>query len=319
MVARESKAMTSPAAPLIAPGSTKDPGSGGVLLGASAYLIWGGLPLFLRFLSGTPPLQIVAHRVVWSLLLLAAAALLFGKLGGLATVLRRPRLLGLLCVSAALIASNWTIYAWAVLNHHVIETSLGYFINPLLSVLLGVAFLKERLRRAQLIAVAIAGAGVAVMAAAQGAALWIPLSLAFTFGLYGLVRKIAPVDAFTGLTIETALIAPVAIAMLWWSAQMGEAAWGTSPSRDMLLVASGPITAAPLLLFAAAAKRLRLATLGLLQYIAPTLQFLQGWLLFGERLTAIHLVTFGCIWTGLAIYALDGVRSARAPAPLPPE
>ena len=292
---------------------------GGVLLGASAYLIWGGLPLFLRLLSDTPPLQIVAHRVVWSLLLLGAVALLFGKLGGLATVLRRPRLLGMLCVSAALIATNWTIYAWAVINHHVIETSLGYFINPLLNVILGVVMLKERLRPAQLVAVAIAGAGVAVMGATQGAALWIPLSLAFSFGLYGLVRKIAPVDAFTGLTIESALMAPFAVTLLWWSAQVGEAAWGTSTSRDLLLVASGPITAVPLLLFAAAAKRLRLATLGLLQYIAPTLQFLQGWLLFGETLTTIHLVTFGCIWTGLAIYAADGVRSARAPAPLPPE
>jgi len=302
-------------------GTPRDPARAGVMLGVGAYLIWGLLPLFLRLLEGVPPIQIVAHRVLWSLALLAAVALMAGKGGEVVAALRRRGVLPVLLASAALIAANWTIYAWAVLNHHVIETSLGYFINPLLNVVLGVIVLKERLRPAQFAAVGVAALGVAIMAVAQGAALWIPLGLAFTFGTYGLLRKMAPVDAFAGLTIESALLAPIAAGVLFWAGQAGQGAWGESTSRDLLLVASGPLTAAPLLLFAAAAKRLRYATLGLLQYIAPTLQFLQGWLLFGERLTTVHLVTFGCIWTGLVLYAIDGIRTARAaPTPAtPPE
>jgi chloramphenicol-sensitive protein RarD len=301
--------------------SERDPARLGVMLGAGAYLIWGLLPLFLRLLEGVPPIQIVAHRVLWSLALLALLALVLGKSGEVVAALRRRGVLPVLLASAALIAANWTIYAWAVLNHHVIETSLGYFINPLLNVVLGVVVLKERLRPAQLAAVGVAALGVAIMAVAQGAALWIPLGLAFSFGTYGLLRKMAPVDAFAGLTIESLLLAPIALGVLLWAGQAGQGAWGESTHRDLLLIASGPLTAAPLLLFAAAAKRLRYATLGLLQYIAPTLQFLQGWLLFGERLTSIHLVTFACIWIGLLIYAVDGIRSARAaPAPAsPPE
>jgi chloramphenicol-sensitive protein RarD len=291
------------------------------MLGAGAYLIWGLLPLFLRLLSGVPPIQIVAHRVLWSLALLALLAVVLGKGGEIVAALKRRGVLPVLLASAALIAANWTIYAWAVLNHHVIETSLGYFINPLFNVVLGVVVLKERLRPAQFVAVGVAALGVAIMAVAQGAALWIPLGLAFSFGTYGLLRKMAPVDAFAGLTIESALLAPIAAGVLVWAGQAGQGAWGESTARDLLLVASGPITAAPLLLFAAAAKRLRYATLGLLQYIAPTLQFLQGWLLFGERLTTVHLITFGCIWTGLILYAIDGIRTARAaPTPAaPPE
>jgi chloramphenicol-sensitive protein RarD len=297
---------------------SRDTARTGVLLGVSAYLIWGLLPLFLRLLEGVSPVQFVAHRVLWSLALLAIIAVVLGKSGEVIAAVRRPGVLPVLLASATLIAVNWTIYAWAVLNHHVIETSLGYFINPLLNVVLGVIVLKERLRPAQFVAVGVAAVGVAIMAVAQGAALWIPLSVALTFALYGLLRKMAPVDAFAGLTIESVLLAPIAAGVLVWAGQAGQGAWGESTSRDLLLIASGPLTAAPLLLFAAAAKRLRYATLGLLQYIAPTLQFLQGWLLFGERLTSVHLVTFGCIWAGLILYAIDGIRTARAaPPPVP--
>ncbi|MDB5663091.1 MAG: putative Permease of the drug/metabolite transporter superfamily [Sphingomonas bacterium] len=316
-----SRAGSQAASPAASPagGQAADSVRSGVLLGASAYLIWGLLPLFLRLLAGVAPAQIVAHRVLWSLALLATIALIGGRFGGLAAAVRRPRVLPFLCATATLIAINWLIYAWAVLNHHVIETSLGYFINPLLSVVLGVVILKERLRPAQMVAVGAAAIGVAIMAVGQGAALWISLGLALSFGGYGLLRKMAPVDAFDGLTIESALLAPFAVALLLWASQAGQNAWGESMSRDMLLIASGPITAAPLILFAAAAKRMRLATLGLLQYIAPTLQFLQGWLLFGERLTTTHLVTFGFIWLGLALYAVDGVRTARAVPPMMPD
>lgn len=304
-------------APAAAPAA--DPARTGVLLGIGAYLIWGLLPLFLRLFEGVSPVEIVAHRVLWSLVLLGGIALLFGKAGAVLAALRRPGVLPVLLASSALIAANWTIYAYGVLNHHVIETSLGYFMNPLFNVVLGVIVLKERLRRAQTLAVGMAALGVGVLAVAQGASLGIPLGVALSFGLYGLLRKMAPVDAFDGLTIESALLAPFAVALLLWASQAGQNAWGESMSRDMLLIASGPITAAPLILFAAAAKRMRLATLGLLQYIAPTLQFLQGWLLFGERLTTTHLVTFGFIWLGLALYAVDGVRTARAVPPMMPD
>lgn len=289
-----------------------DPARAGVMLGVSAYLMWGLLPLFLKTLVAVPPLQIVAHRVLWSLALLSLVVLLSGRAGAVIAAARRPGVLRVLAVTAVLIAANWSVFAWAVLDHHVIEASLGYFINPLLNVLLAVIVLKERLRPAQMIAVAVAGLGVAVMAVSQGAALWIPLCIAASFSGYGLLRRSAPVDALAGLTIESALLAPVALAFLLWMQGAGQGAWGTSGSLNMLLVLSGPLTAAPLLLFAGAAKRLSFATLGLLQYIAPTLQFLQGWLVFGERLTTVHLITFACIWTGLALYAVDGLRTARA-------
>ena len=303
-----------------APGArAADPARAGILLGVGAYLIWGVLPLFLRLLADVPPLQIVAHRVLWSLVLLVAGGAVAGRLGGIVAAARVRHVLPILCVTAVLIAINWSIFAWSVSNHHVVETSLGYFINPLLNVLLGLVFLKERLRRAQAAAVALAALGVAVMAATEGARLWISLGVALSFGFYGLLRKVAPVEAFEGLTIETALISPLALAFLLWQGHAGTGAWGTGGATDTLLIASGPLTAAPLLLFAAAARRMRLATLGLLQYIAPTLQLLSGVLLLGERLTTVQLVTFACIWLALILYAIDGVRFARAATPPPRE
>ena len=289
-----------------------------ILLGVAAYGIWGVLPLFLHQLSGVPALQVVAHRILWSLALLVIVAVAGGRLRGVIAAARRWRVLALLCGTAVLIAANWSIYASAVLNHHVVEASLGYFINPLLNVLLGVAILKERLRPVQWIAVGIAAAGVAVMAARAGAVLAIPLGIAASFAFYGLLRKMAPVDAFGGLIIESALLAPFALAFLVRAAHLGVAAWGPDISRDLLLMLTGPFTAVPLLLFAAAAKRMRYTTLGLLQYMAPTLQLLEGVLVLGERLTPVHLVTFGCIWAGLLLYAVDGVRAARrAGTPIP--
>lgn len=290
----------------------------GVVFGVGAYLLWGLLPLFLRLLHAVPALQIVAHRVLWSLVLLALVALARGRLSGVLAAARAPRALPILCATAALIAVNWSIYVWAAVNGHVVEASLGYFINPLVNVLLGVAVLGERLRRAQVAAVALAAVGVAAMAVAQGAALGISLGLALSFGLYGLLRKLAPVEAFEGLAIESALLAPLALAFLLYAGAGGAGAWGRDGATELLLMLSGPVTAVPLLLFAAAARRMRLATLGLLQYLSPTLQFLQGVLLFGEHLTRVHLFTFGCIWIGLIVYAADTLRAARATAVVPP-
>jgi chloramphenicol-sensitive protein RarD len=282
-----------------------------MLCGIGAYVAWGLLPLFLKQLVGVPPVQILAHRVLWSLLLLIAIVSVAGGWGAVRLALRSPRAILLLCASAVLIAINWLVYIWAVVNGHVIEASLGYFINPLVNVAIGVAVLHERLRRVQVVAVAIAAMGVAVLALSGTGALWISIALALSFGSYGLVRKVVAVDALAGLTIETALLAPIAAGMLVWSAADGTAAFGTALRLDLLLVTAGVVTALPLLMFAVAARRMRYATLGLLQYIAPSLQFAEAVWLFGEPLRTVHLVTFGFIWAGCALYATDMLRSTR--------
>ncbi|SEM72144.1 chloramphenicol-sensitive protein RarD [Sphingomonas gellani] len=283
----------------------------GLLLGLGAYASWGLLPLYLKLLKGVPALQVLSHRVIWSLLLLVAVVLALGRARAIWAA-ASGRTLALLCASAALIAVNWLVYIWSVQHAHVLEASLGYFINPLVNVALGVLVLRERISRVQGAAIAIAATGVAVLALSGGGALWISVALALSFGLYGLVRKVAAIDALGGLTVETLLLAPAALAVIGWAAADGTGAWGHDVQLNLLLVLAGGVTAVPLLMFAAAARRLRYATMGLLQYLAPTLQFAQAVLLFGERLQPVHLVTFGLIWTGCAVYAADSWRRARA-------
>ncbi len=282
----------------------------GLWLGAGAYILWGLLPLYLKLLTGVPAVQVLAHRVVWSLLLLAIVVLVLGRLRTVRAA-ARGRTLALLGASATLIAINWLTYIWAVQHAHVLEASLGYFINPLVNVALGVAVLGERVSRVQRVAVGIAAAGVAVMALSGGGAIWISLVLAVSFGLYGLIRKVAAIDALGGLTIETLLLAPLSLVVLAYAGAAGNAAFGQERSADLLLILAGPVTAAPLLLFAAAARRLTLATLGLLQYLGPTLQFAEAVLIFGEPLRPVHIVTFAAIWTGCALYAWDAWRQSR--------
>jgi chloramphenicol-sensitive protein RarD len=295
-----------------------NPDRAGLFFGAGAYALWGVLPLYIHLLQDVPALQVLAHRVVWSLLLLIVVIVVLRRAGPILRAARGRTLLYLVA-SAGLIAVNWLVYIWAVQHHHVLEASLGYFINPLVNVALGVAVLGERLRRLQGVAIAVAAAGVAILAISGGGALWISLALAASFGLYGLVRKVAAIDALGGLTVETLLLAPASLALLFYAGQTGQGALGQSTGLDWLLVLAGPVTAAPLLLFAAAARRLPLTTLGLLQYIAPSFQFAQAILFFGEPVGLAHIVTFALIWTGCALYALDGVRSARArPKPLTP-
>lgn len=287
------------------------PARSGFLLGIGAYTLWGLLPLYLRLLVGTPALQVLAHRVIWSLLLLAAIVLALRKLHPIVAA-ARGRTLALLAASAMLIAVNWLIYIWSVQHGHVLEASLGYFINPLVNVALGTIVLGERIGRVQALAVAVAAAGVLAMAVSGGGALWISLALAVSFGLYGLIRKVAAIDALGGLTVETALLLVPAVAVVGLAQAGGQGAFGRDWHLDMLLVLAGVVTAAPLLMFAAAARRLRYATLGLLQYIAPTLQFVEAVLIFREPLRPIHIVTFGLIWSGCAIYAWGGWRQARS-------
>ena len=214
----------------------------------------------------------------------------------------------MLAASATLIAINWLVYIWAVQHGHVLEASLGYFINPLVNVALGMALLGERIGRVQKAAVAVAAAGVAVMALSGGGALWISLTLALSFGTYGLIRKVAAIDSLGGLTVETALLLVPALAVIAMAQVGGQGAFGQDRTVDLLLVLAGAVTAVPLLMFAAAARRLRYATMGLLQYIAPTLQFVEAVALFHEPLRPVHLVTFALIWTGCALYAWGGWR-----------
>lgn len=281
----------------------------GLLFGIGAYVSWGVLPLYIHALRAVPALELLAHRVVWSLLMLVGVVLLLRRGKAVLAALRGWTLLYLLA-STSVLAINWVVYIWAVQNAHVIEASLGYFINPLVNVALGLMVLGERLRRVQGIAIAIAAAGVAVMAA-SGGALWISLTLAVSFGLYGLIRKVAAIDALGGLTLETALLAPLCLFWLIHVGAAGQGHWGQSLPRDALLVLAGIITAIPLLMFAAAARRMPYSVLGLLQYIAPTLQFLMAVLLFGEPLHPEFLITFALIWTGCALFAWDTIRASR--------
>ncbi|HET9510216.1 MAG TPA: EamA family transporter RarD [Sphingomonas sp.] len=282
----------------------------GLWLAIAAYILWGGLPLFFKLLHAVPPLQILAHRVVWSVVLLLIAVLVLRR-GNAIRDAARGRTLALLACSAVLIAVNWLTYIWSVGHAHVIEASLGYFINPLVNVALGVALLGERVGRAQWAAIGVAALGVIVMAVAGGGSVWISLVLALSFGVYGYVRKIAAIDPLGGLTVETLLLTAPAVTVLALAMGDGTAAFGHDVRLDLMLIAAGAITAAPLLLFAAAAKRLKYTTLGLLQYIAPTLQLIQAVLLFGEPLRWFHVVAFALIWAGCAIYALAGWQTAR--------
>lgn len=283
----------------------------GLLLGIGAYTAWGVLPLYLHLLKGVPALQVLSHRVLWSLLLLIAIVAVLRRIPAIRRAAQGRTLL-LLAGSAALIAINWGVYIWSVQNDHVLEASLGYFINPLVNVALGVLLLGERLRRVQGIAIAVAAAGVAVLAINGGGALWIPIALALSFGFYGLLRKVAAIDALGGLTVETLILAPFSLAVLLHASETGQAAFGPSPHLNFLLILAGAVTAAPLLMFAAAARRMPYATLGLLQYIAPTLQFSEAALIFGEPVRPFHLLTFALIWTGCALYAWDSLRAFRA-------
>lgn len=289
----------------------------GLLLGVGAYVWWGLLPLYLHLLGGVPALQVLAHRVLWSVLLLAVlvAALRRGRSIAAAA---RGRTLVLLCASASLIAVNWLVYIWAVLNRHVLEASLGYFLTPLVIIALGRLVLHERIGRGAACAIALAASGVAAMAVARGGALWIPVTLALSFGSYGLVRKIAAIDALGGLTVETLLLAPLCLLVLAQAAWTGQATFGHDRQLDLLLIAAGFVTATPLLMFAGAARRLRYTTMGLLQYISPTLQFASAVLLFREPLRPIELAAFGLIWGGCALYAWDAARSSGRLAPPQP-
>ncbi|AOF98171.1 eamA-like transporter family protein [Sphingobium sp. RAC03] len=282
-----------------------------MLAALGAYGLWGLLPIFFRLLHHVDPVEIVTQRILWSLLLILTLLALRNGIGPMIAVLRDRRLLLALAGSAVMIAINWLVYVWAVNDGHVVATSLGYFLNPLVNVALGVLVLKERLRRGQMLAIGFAAVGVAILAASAITTLWISLTLAFSFAFYGLIRKMTPVAPMTGLGVETLLLAPLAVAYLVWEASHGPIGFGQDVSTTALLIIAGVVTTVPLVLFATAARSLPMAMLGVLQYLAPTLQFFCGVLLFGETLSRSQMLSFGLIWVGLILFATDSVKAAR--------
>jgi chloramphenicol-sensitive protein RarD len=277
----------------------------------AAYLSWGLLPIYFKALASVPPLEVLAHRVVWSLALLAALLAARRGAGAFRAPFRRDRL-PLLAATTGLITTNWLLFIWAVQVGRVLEASLGYFVNPLVNVLLGVAFLGERLSRAQRGAVVLAGLGVAVLILRAGTFPWLSLVLPLSFGLYGLLRKRAGLDVVGGLFAETALLAPAALVYLGARAASGAGAFGSVPEISWLLAAGGAITALPLVWFTLGVHRLRLSTMGLVQYVAPSSQFLLAVLLYREPFGAAHAAAFACIWGSLAIYSWDALSRARS-------
>lgn len=284
--------------------------SSGVLYGLSAYALWGLFPLFFKQLQAASALEVVLHRMVWSLVFVLLVLAVLRRWSWLADVRRSPALLGKFAVSALLLAANWLSYIWAVNNGHVLDASLGYFILPLINVALGFVFLHERPRKAQWAAFALAASGVLWMALQSGHVPWLALLIALTFGFYGLMRKVAVLGALEGMSLETLLLAPIALVALLWGNHTGEL-----PAHDahtwLFFVLSGPVTAVPLLLFAAGARRVPLSTMGILQYITPSILALMGVFLYGETFAGPRAQGFVLIWAALALYTAEGVWAGR--------
>lgn len=279
---------------------------------ASAFLVWGLLPIYLKQLQAVSAFTVTAHRLLWGCLFAMIWLALRSELAQVRAALANPQVRWRLCITATLIYVNWLVYVWGVANNRVLEASLGYFINPLVNVALGVVVLSERLNRAQWVAVAIAAAGVSYLTWTAGHPPWISLTLAITFGLYGLVRKVVKVDALPGLATETLLLVPLGIGyLIWYEVAGAGAASHIGAGMYALLILGGPLTAIPLVLFAYGARRIPYSTIGLLQYIAPTLQLLLGVFLYHEPFGGPRALGFAFIWTALAIYAVDGIRRSR--------
>jgi chloramphenicol-sensitive protein RarD len=285
----------------------------GILSAALAFLCWGLFPLYFHAISEVPPMQILLHRVVWSLLFLAIILTIRRQWKWLGELRSQPRVMGSFVISSLLLSGNWLLYIWAVNNGHVIDASLGYFINPLVNVLLGLLVLKEKLRRPQWLAIGLAACGVAWLTWQAGQLPWIALTLGLTFGGYGLLRKMAALAALEGLSFETMILFPAALAYVVWLSLHGQNTFLNSEhdATRWLLAAAGPITAIPLLLFAAGARRIPMAVLGMLQYISPTMQMLLGVVYFHEVFTPERLAGFAVIWGALGLYVAEGLWAAR--------
>jgi len=291
----------------------------GILNGLAAYALWGFFPIYWKLLHQVSALQVIAHRISWSFILLIIFILLTKQWRDFRSAALTAKTLGIYSIAAVLLTVNWLVYVWGVNAGFIVETSLGYFINPLLSVLLGVVFLRERLRPAQWVPVGLASVGVIYLTVVYGRLPWIALSLAFSFGFYGFVKKLAPLGSLYGLTLETAIVFPIALIYL---AFVGFTGSGTflhqGALTDMLLIGAGAVTTIPLLMFASAAKQIPLTVIGLLQYIAPTLQFLIGVFIYEEPFDQAHLIGFGIVWVALIIFWVENFIAHRMPVePIP--
>lgn len=286
----------------------------GILFGIGAYLIWGFFPIMFKSLQSVPPLEIVFQRVVWSFIFLIFVTLIGKSWNRLKSVAGKPKVLGLYGLASVFLAVNWLVYVYGVNSGHIVETSLGYFINPLLSVALGVILLREKLRPLQWVPVGLASMGVIYLTAHYGSVPWISLTLAFSFGMYGLIKKIAPLGALDGLTIETAILFLPSLGFISYFGLQGSGSFVQKGiDTSLLLILAGIITAIPLLLFASAARLIPLSSIGLLQYIAPTGQFLIGVFLYHEPFTQERLLGFSIIWLALLIFTLDGFWARKRP------
>jgi chloramphenicol-sensitive protein RarD len=286
----------------------------GFIYALLSYGAWGVFPLYWKLLLHVPPQQILAHRIVWSMLFLMII-LTWRRDKLFLQYLTSPRTLGILVLTAAMIGGNWFIYIYAVNNNHIVDASLGYYINPMVNILLGMIFLKERLSRIQVIAVMFAFAGVGYLTFHYGRIPVISLFLAFSFGFYGLLRKKANLQSMPGLVVETLLLAPVALWYLWHMNSLGTGAFGHySFLSDALLIIGGPVTALPLFWFGIAATRIPLSTLGFIQYLSPTVQLLIGIVIFREPFSMAYMVSFGLVWIGLGIYTYSILRNMRSKA-----
>jgi chloramphenicol-sensitive protein RarD len=284
----------------------------GLLLGVAAYSLWGGFPLYWPLLEPAGALEILAHRILWSLVTMGVIIVLLRRTSQLRALFRNRRVLTLLAAGAAVITVNWATYIWGVNNGRVVEASLGYFINPLVTVLMGVFLLGERLRPLQWAAMAVAGTAVAVLTLDYGRLPWVALVLAFSFGTYGLMKKTANVGAIESLTLETMLIAPVAGAYVGWLTATGQSNFGShGVGHALLFTTTGIVTAIPLICFGGAAIRVSMVTLGLLQYLAPILQFALGVLWFHEAMPVGRWVGFALVWIALVIFTVEAVHHHR--------
>ncbi len=279
----------------------------GILLAGGAYFFWGLVPLYWNLLSGISPIEVTLHRILWCALFGLGVTAARGRLSHLVTILRTPRLIGALAASSLLISANWTIYIYCVGAHQLVDAALGYYITPLVSIGLGVALLNEKISGVRMIAIALAAVAVAVEAIALGHIPWVAPCLALSFGFYGYVRKLTPVDALDGLTVETALLFPVTLVLVVVWALKGTGAFpAPTLTRNALLVLTGPLTAVPLVMFAAGARQIRMTTLGFLQYISPSITLLVAVAILGEPFTRTSAIAFGCIWSALVLVSLEG-------------
>ena len=294
----------------------------GLLLAFSAYLLWGAFPLYFHLLAAADPVEIIGHRIFWSFLFCLVGVLVWREWGHLRTVISTPRLFWGLAGAGVLVSVNWLIYVWGVLNNHIVDAALGYFINPLFTVALAVLVLRERLRTVQKVAVGVGLLAVVVIAVGFGKFPWVALSLAVTFGTYGLVKKQVggTVSPLVGLTVETAVLTPLAFGYLLWLQLTGSSAYlAHGPGLTVALTLAGAITAVPLLLFAAASGRIPLSMMGLIQYLTPCIQFSIGVWVTHEAMPPSRWIGFGLVWVALVLLTVDSLRAARRPTMIEPE